>query len=155
MTDTFSEVRQKEPELLCHTTACCPMLKPNTDSPPNVRVHPETWKCYFLKDFWKSPLPWKLKLCRLSGVQNHCKPFQGSAERLRFWATPLSSEGTLVCSQLNPRAPWQRQTRTCGCSTQWGPKCNLLRKIFSFQPQDKKSVLKCTEETHGWSPIPQ
>lgn len=68
------------------------MLKPNTDSPPNARVHPETWKCCFLKDFWKSLLPWKLKLCRLSGVQNHCKPFQGSV----CWTPSILSDSPVL-----------------------------------------------------------
>lgn len=157
MTDMFFQVRQKEPELLCRTKAYCRMSKSDTDSPPNVHVCPKISKCcLFTWRFLKITTALKFKT-PLPLLQNHREPFQRSAvERLQFWVIHshvLWGHAPSVPGWM--RASRQRQTHTRGCSThREGPSATFSENIFSFQSQDKKSVLKCTEETHGWSPIP-
>lgn len=157
MTDMFFQVRQKEPELLCRTKAYCRMSKPDTDSPPNVHVCPKISKCcLFTWRFLKITTALKFKT-PLPLLQNHREPFQRSAvERLQFWVIHshvLWGHAPSVPGWM--RDSRQRQTHTRGCSThREGPSATFSENIFSFQSQDKKSVLKCAEETHGWSPIP-
>lgn len=149
MTDMFSQVRQKEPELLCHTTAYCRMSKPDTDSPLNVHVCPKISKCcLFTWRFLKITTALKFKT-PLPLLQNHCKPFQRSAvECLHLWATPMSSEGTLPLFLAEWELPISGKPIPMGAAHTVRVQVQPSQKISSaFNPR--------TEETHGWSPIPQ
>lgn len=151
----FSEVRQKEPELTVSHNGLLLNVKTQHRLTPKRSCVPKNMKVLLVS----------LKISE----NRYCPESENSAAfpSESLWTFPGSCGMPSVLSDSHVlwghapsvlsrmRAPAHRWICTCGCSKHEGPSAAFSENIFSFQPQeDKKSALKCTGETRGWSPTP-